>query len=382
MHRSLRSLQLGVNWLPDRPGSGLDRMYYGLAQHLPAADVHVDGVVLGNFSSCPLHSGSIKPVARASDALPRRLWAYRRFIHRYLNAHSPDILAAHFALYAATVLDRVNDYPFVVHFHGPWAHESAAEGEPAWKVRLKSFLESHVYRRGTRFIVLSSAFRDVLTKRYDVSPDRVRIVPGGVEIDRYDTGCSRKTARESLGWPTDRPIVVSVRRLVRRVGLDRLIQAIDLLRHQVPDVLLYIAGKGPLRDELSQQIQERNLSNHAELLGFVPDADLPFVYRAANLSVVPTVAHEGFGLVVIESLAAGTPPLVTPIGGLPEIVTDLSESLLLPNAQPATIADRIQDILTGNASLPSSEQCKHYAHTRYAWPVVASQVRAVYDEVV
>ena len=59
------------------------------------------------------------------------------------------------------------------------------------------------------------------------------------------------------------------------------------------------------------------------LLGFVAEEDLPWLYRACDISIVPSVALEGFGLPTIESLAAGTPVLVTPIGGLPETVSEL-----------------------------------------------------------
>jgi glycosyltransferase involved in cell wall biosynthesis len=294
---------------------------------------------------------------------------------------SVDLFASHFGLYTLPLVGLSDERPIVVHFHGPWARESSAEGEAGWKVRVKAALERLAYRQATRFVVLSSAFRRTLIRDYDVPPDRVRIVPGGVEADRFDTGRSRRAAREHLSWTTDRPIVFSVRRLVRRTGLPRLIDAVDLVQNHVPDIQLYIAGKGPLRRELDRRIRERGLANHIELLGFVPDQDLPLAYRAANLSVVPSIAHEGFGLVVVESLAAGTPPIVTPVGGLPEIVSPLSEDLLLPDAQPATIADRIRSILNGTTSLPEDEACRRYARDHYNWPEIARQTRGVYTEV-
>jgi glycosyltransferase involved in cell wall biosynthesis len=239
-----------------------------------------------------------------------------------------------------------------------------------------------VYRRADRFIVLSSAFRQVLTTRYGVDEGDVRIVPGGVNATRFDTGRTRRSAREALGWPTDRPIILSVRRLVQRVGLDLLIEAIDQVRQRHRDVLLYIAGKGPLREALAQQIQERGLANHAQLLGFVPDEDLPLAYRAANLSVVPTIAHEGFGLIVVESLAAGTPALVTPVGGLPEVVRDLSPELIMRDASSHSIGEHLTAALHGDLPLPSAEDCRAFAAQNYDWPVIARQTRKVYEEVV
>jgi glycosyltransferase involved in cell wall biosynthesis len=377
----IHALQIGMEWQPEAPGSGIGRVYHGLARHLPQKGVDVSGLVTGP-DPLPSAPPSIEAFAPASAALPRRLWALRSAARERLRDDDIDLVAAHFALYALSLAGLTHDRPLVIHFHGPWAGESDAEGEPAWTVRAKAALERLVYRRATRFIVLSSAFRTALVDRYDVAPDRVRIVPGGVAADRFDPGLSRRAARERLSWPTDRPIVLSVRRLVRRTGLPRLVDAIAHVRDRVPEIQLYIAGKGPLRAELARQIRDQGLSNHAELLGFVPDAELPLAYRAADLSVVPTVAHEGFGLVVVESLAAGTPALVTPVGGLPEIVSDLSEDLLLPDGRPATIADRIASVLTGPTSLPDAAACRRYVRGRYDWPTIAQQVRDVYAEVV
>jgi glycosyltransferase involved in cell wall biosynthesis len=299
-----------------------------------------------------------------------------------LRAHTVDLVASHFALYTAPLVGLIDDRPLVAHFHGPWAFESRAENEPAWSVWGKALLERSVYQRAQRLIVLSSAFRDVLVEHYDVDAGRVRVVPGGVDADRFDTGLSRRAARQRLSWPTDRPIVLAVRRLVRRTGVPRLVDAIGRVRDQIPEVQLYLAGTGPLRDKLARQIRERGLSNHATLLGFVPDDLLPLTYRAADLSVVPSVAHEGFGLVVVESLAAGTPALVTPVGGLPELVSGLSDRLLLPGGAPSRLAPRIAAALVGDTSLPDAAACQRYAQAHYDWPIIARQIRDVYAEVV
>ena len=268
-----------------------------------------------------------------------------------------------------------------MHFHGPWASESIAEGESSWKTRLKTAVERAVYRRGDRFIVLSRAFRDELVRRYDVSAAHVRIVPGGVDTERFAPDRSRRAARAHLGWPTDRPIILSVRRLIRRVGLENLVTAMDTIRQQVPDALLLIAGTGPLRETLEARIHATDLEDHVQLLGYVPDEDLPLAYRAADVSIVPTRSLEGFGLIAVESLAAGTPVLVTPVGGLPEVVEGLSEDLILPDGQPSTLAAHLTDALTGTLTLPSTEACQTYARSHFDWRAIATQVRDVYLEV-
>ena len=229
--------------------------------------------------------------------------------------------------------------------------------------------------------MLSQAFHNVLSQDYGVPEDLIRIVPGGADIERFDLAASREEARRQLGWPADRPILLAVRRLARRMGLENLIGAIDQVRREVPDVLLFIAGKGPLAETLQAQIDEQGLRDHVKLLGYLPDDDLPLAYRAAGLSVVPTVAFEGFGLITVESLAAGTPVLVTPVGGLPEVVRDLAPELVFDQSDKEAIADRLTGVLRGNVELPDASACRCYAAKRFDWRTIAAQTRDVYEEV-
>jgi glycosyltransferase involved in cell wall biosynthesis len=252
------------------------------------------------------------------------------------------------------------------------------EGEAAWKVTAKALLEQSVYRRADHFVVLSDAFRKILADDYAISPDRISIIPGGVDVEMFNTRSTRREARTHLGWPPDRPTVVSVRRLVHRVGLEPLVRAMDQVRRRMPDALLCIAGKGPLRPTLERLITDLNLTDHVRLLGFVPEADLPYVYRAGDVSIMPTQALEGFGLSAVESLAAGTPVLVTPVGGLPDIVTRLSDDLLMDGSDASVLGEHVTAALDGSLRLPSDTDCRSYAARHFDWPVIAHQTRSLY----
>ncbi|MGM0705347.1 MAG: glycosyltransferase family 4 protein [Bacteroidota bacterium] len=364
-----------MDWFPEAPGNGLDRMVHGLTTHFADAQVVARTWVTGEPRQAE-RPGAVRAFARGSDALPARLWAARTRIGTDLQRGDYDVLACHFALYGWPLPDT--NLPFVMHFHGPWALESDTEGDRSLRVRLKHALERRVYQRADRFIVLSEAFRTVLVRRYGVDSDRVHVVPGGVDTDRFHAGLPR-AARAALGWPTDRPIVLTVRRLAHRMGLFTLLDAADRLRHTHPDVLVCIAGTGPLHDDLQQAIDERGLHDHVRLLGFVPDADLPRAYQAATLSVVPTTAWEGFGLTTVESLACGTPVFVTPVGGLPEVVRGLSPRLVLPDTSAGALHETLSQTLHGRLAVPDAATCASYAHDRFAWPQIAAATRHVYN---
>src|SRR6185437_14692475 len=113
-----------------------------------------------------------------------------------------------------------------------------------------------------------------------------------------------------------------------------------------------------------------------------PDEQLPLFYRAADISIVPSVALEGFGLTAAESLACGTPVLVTPIGGLPEVVTDLSRDLVLEDAEPETLAEGLIRVFCGHLHVPDPAACADYASKRFDWPIIARQVAARYRTII
>jgi glycosyltransferase involved in cell wall biosynthesis len=149
-----------------------------------------------------------------------------------------------------------------------------------------------------------------------------------------------------------------------------------------PDLLLLITGKGKLHDELDHHIRSRSLSANIRLMGPVADRLLPLLYKAADFSIVATTAYEGFGLILVESLASGTPVLGTPVGAIPEVLSPLAKSLLLESVAPEHISQGICEVLSGQRVLPSARACENYAVKNYAWPLVVAKVYATYRDVV
>ncbi|ACB94490.1 glycosyltransferase family 4 protein [Beijerinckia indica] len=374
----LTSLQIGIQWRGQAAG-GLDRVFHDLVQSLPAQGINVRGLVVGPADVAVTTKGLIQPFAAPDAQFVQRLLGVRAKVDEILSRGEADLVAAHFSLHIAAALDRLRHIPLIMHFHGPWADESLYEGEGRTGVFLKRLIEKYVYRRADRLVVLSHAFGDVLVKNYGVMPDRIRIIPGGVDLDHFHMRLTRQAARQKLGWPTDRPILLSVRRLTERMGLDHLLLALQKIVKAQPDVLLMMSGKGPLAETLQRQTEALGLTAHVRFLGFMPDATLPLAYRAADINVVPSTALEGFGLTAAEALAAGTPSMVTPVGGLPEVVADLSSDLIFASNKVEDLAGGLIDALRGGIRLPSVEACEAYA-ARFGLPRMAAETAAVYRE--
>ena len=371
----MKTVHIGLEWFPERAG-GLPRYYFDLLNTAPNL-VDARGMVLGSANVALETKGRIRSFAASTDGYARKFRGARRAYAELVREERPDVTVSHFALCTLPVLDMI-DGPMVVHFHGPWAGESSVEGGRNLRVRAKRLIEGAVYKRGRLFIVLSEAFADLLHRDYGISRERIRVIPGGVNFGRFDIDETRPEARQRLGWPTDRPILLAVRRLVRRMGLEHLIDAMGDVVRRHPDVLLLIGGRGPLRDELDARIRASGLERHVRLLGFISDANLPLAYRAADMNVVSTQALEGFGLIALEALAAGTPTIVTPVGGLPEVTAPLAASLVFEGAGREAIAAGLLDALNGKG-IPEAAACRRYA-ANFDWPIIAARIAAAYEE--
>ncbi len=375
---AMKTIQIGMGWFPEQAG-GLNRVYYDCIHQLPKADIQVQGLVAGSEQVARDTHQQVQAFAPLESSLLHRWKKVRQHFKALTAREDFSLVVSHFSLYTFPLLDQLKKFPVATHFQGPWALEGKIEGNSFLATQLKSLLEQATYQQSRQFIVLSDAFRQTLHQNYRVPLNRIHIIPPGVDTNRFETTISPTEARNQLGWPLDRPILLAVRRLARRMGLENLIEAMVTVRQQHPEALLLIAGKGALRAELEQRIKELDLQNHVRLLGFVSDSDLALAYRAATLSVVPTVALEGFGLIVIESLASGTPVMGTPVDSLPEILTPFCSDLMLEGTAPQQLAQGLQEALSGQRKLPKEIACQQYVADHYAWPVISQRIKEVYE---
>jgi glycosyltransferase involved in cell wall biosynthesis len=366
--RDPRVLMLGMGWFPTSLG-GLNRYYRSLFEALGQAE----GVIVGPAENAP---ATVAVVGGARTGLARRMIGFSLAAGR--AAARADVIDAHFALYAAAPLlcGRARRRPAIFHFQGPWAQENIAAGDSSRvKYALRAALERQVLRRVDAHVVLSSAFRRVLVERYRVRPWDVHVWAPGVALDTFTPG-DRALARARLEIESQAFVAVCTRRLVARMGIDGLLDAWAAIEAALPQgSLLLLVGDGALRESLAERAATPPLAGRVRVLGRLSDEDLIEAYRAADVAIVPSVALEGFGLVVLEAGACGTPSIVSDVGGLPETVRALDPSLVVPAADPEALAARIRSAAQGQ--LPTRTATRSYCEG-FAWPAVAERHRALY----
>jgi|GEM_PF-516738 glycosyltransferase involved in cell wall biosynthesis len=176
-----------------------------------------------------------------------------------------------------------------------------------------------------------------------IAEQKLHVARRGVDRRMFHEGDS-VTARRRLGLPLDRPILISVGRLVDVKGHTHLIEACKLLAKHDVDFRCYLLGDGPLRLTLQRQIEQHGMQHQIELRGAQTSLQLAEWYRAADLSVLASLS-EGVPNVLLESIACGTPFVASKVGGIPEIA-DPQFDRLVPPANPAELAEAISERLS------------------------------------
>ena len=344
---SIRVHMTGSEWFGSLPG-GLNRYFESLYLALKALDSTTEcNVTAAAF-------GEALPGGQTWGALDRPLPVRLAAASTPIDVRPDGIVDRHFALYGYTAPVRGKAVS-VTHFHGPWAAESAASGSRAG---IKFAVEKLLYRRSDAYIVLSESFKNLLVEQYSVAPDDVRVIPPGAELGHF----------RSTDIPQGPPLVVSARRLEKRMGLDVLLAGWPSVVAEHPDAQLVIVGTGSYEVELRRIASESPAAASITFEGRVSDERLAQLYALATVTVVPSLSLEGFGLIALESLASGRAPIVTNCGGLPDSVVGLDSSLVVPPGDTGMLAMRISDALTGNHPTPA--QCRAHAET-FDWQTIA-----------
>ena len=273
--------------------------------------------------------------------------------------------------------------PRLFSFYAPYHQEYLAryrEGLAGAAVPLKSRAIASILKRADRYLldhsdgvlVLSRFSRAQIEDSGSPAMDRVQIAGAGVDLERFRPPVDdddRGRCRRRLGLEDDgAPWLLSVRRLVPRMGLGDLLDACAGLARRGLAFRLALAGDGEQRAALQERASELDLGDRVRFLGRVADDELGDLYRACSLFVLPTRSLEGFGMVTAEALAAGLPVVGTDAGATTEVLGGVPGSRLVPAGDPAALetalAESLQDPVAletaGRAAREHAEQSLHW----------------------
>ena len=250
-----------------------------------------------------------------------------------LRSERVDVLHSHQfgSNFWASILGRMAGTPVVIAHEHNWSFEGQ---------HMRRLLDKHVIApRADAFLAVSRETRRGMIELEGIDPDRVRFVPLGIATPAAAPGGD---VRAELGLADQAPVIGTACTLRPEKALDILVRAAAILLEEFPDLRLLIAGEGPDRARIEALIGQLGVGETVTLLG--GRGDIPDFLQALDVAVCSS-DWEGSPLSVMEYMEAELPVVATRVGGIPDMISDGVEGVLVPPGQPEAIATAVAELL-------------------------------------
>ena len=237
-----------------------------------------------------------------------------------------------------------------------------------------------VLKEADKIIVVSKA-----TKNYVLSlgaePEKIEVLHNGVDLNRFKPLSEVKyKMRKKLGISKDACVVLTVRRLVYKNGIDTLLESAEIAVKNNSNLVFVVVGKGPDFEEVKERIVQLGLKRNFRLTGFVSDKELPFYYNVADLFALPSKSGEGLPLVALEAMACGLPVMATNVGGTSEVMSEDYGKLVPPNS-PDSLAAAILEFSRKDLSV-LKKSLRTMMEQKYSWDNNVEKLGIIYEELI
>lgn len=290
-----------------------------------------------------------------------RLW-------RGLRKLRPDILQTW--LYHANILGRIAGrfagVPVVV--SGIRVAERRSRGR-LWAERCtQSLVDAHV--------CVSRDVAEFSIHQGGLKANRVHIIPNGVDMARFDE--AQAVDLSAFGISSESKVIIFVGRLDPQKDPLLLLDAFSIIRSSIPNLHLLYVGDGILRSELTNEIENRQLTGLVHVLGW--RSDVPGLLKSANCLVLCS-RWEGMPNVVLEAFAAGTPVVAVPVEGVSELIANRETGILVTNGDPEGLAASVMEVIQdSNLSSHIRAASQTLVREKFTWEATARSYVELYQD--
>ena len=349
------------------------------------------GTKAGFTRPTKMNGATLVPCFSTDSLFPVDNWFFNHTISRAFSSIEADVFEAHavsgYGIQRA-LRKRNSKKPFVQTVHGVLADEyfqALQAGSLSLRGKLANLmmwrlskLEGECARNADLVVTISDYSREKLVQLYDVDKSKVRIVPNGVDTERFKPSEGGEELKRRIGLG-NRPIVLFVGRLIPRKGLSYLIEAAKVIVRECRDVVFLIVGDGPLRDTLVSHVGGAGLSENFLFVGDVCEALIPALYNCADIFVLPSI-QEGQGIALLEAQASEKPVVAFNTGGVREALKD-EETGLLTEVGSQSLANALLRLLHDEFLREKmGRQGRDFVSSTLSWDVCARKMVEVYGE--
>jgi glycosyltransferase involved in cell wall biosynthesis len=321
--------------------SGAEILATQIAMELDSA--RFESIICSTRASAPNHVRAAEAAGVRVLALNRRskleLWRWRPFV-QLLRRERVDILHSHkhgSNVWAAS-LGTLAGVPLIVAHEHNWSYLGGSLSRG-----FRRTLDRHLVARFADVVLGTSAqhWRQMIEVR-GVDPGKARYVSNGIPRLRPGNGAA---VRRELGISDESPVIGTACTLRAEKALEVLVEAAAILVEDVPGLKVIIAGDGPERSRIEELIERLDLARTVLLIGHRSREALPDVLDALDVAISSSDS-EAAPLSIMEFMAAGKPVVATQVGGVPALIDDGVEGLLVPPRAPAKLAAAVAELLS------------------------------------
>jgi len=381
-----------LSWeFPPRTVGGISAHVYNLSRQLAGLGVDVY-VVTCDFPGAPEHEelDGVHVVRVDSYKMPSpdfATWDYLMNVNMQKEASSiisssdddVDIIHAHDWLVAnaAVGLKHIFRFPLVATIHS--TEIGRRNGLHSDYERMIHRTENWLVHEAWKTICCSQYMSSQVRWAYGLSADGVMMIPNGVDASMFEENFNKPEFRSKFALPNEK-IVIFVGRLVYEKGVQTLINAMPKVLARA-NAKFVVVGDGGMKDFLMRQVRNMGLAHKILFTGFLDEQSLRFLYRCADVCVVPSL-YEPFGITALEAMAAKAPVVVSDTGGLAEIVEHDKTGVKVFAGNADSLAWGINRVLLDSGY---AEWIKSNAYSGvqevYNWKRIAVETKALYERI-
>ncbi len=327
------------------------------------------------------YNGGIIPNMKSSllakIQIPLLILSEFRASYKIIKNEKIAIIHAHWILpqgFVGVFLKRFLKIPLLVTTHG-------SDLFPL-KNKLFRILQNFVMKNSDYVTVNSIATRNELLSRFPAYSSKIKIIPMGVDINLFKKRKIRKPKKYSKN-----KILLFVGRLSDQKGLQYLVDAMPGIVKEEPSAKLLIIGGGPYKAKLEKQINKNKVRSYIEFLGSLPSSEIIKYHNYADVFVLPSLANktgtEALGLALMEAMSSGCAVIGTNIGGIPSLIKNGHNGILVPQKDSKALAKAVIMLLKNRKKAETiGKNASNFIRRNYSWDKIGKEFINIYKSLV
>ncbi|KAF5086884.1 D-inositol-3-phosphate glycosyltransferase [anaerobic digester metagenome] len=292
-------------------------------------------------------------------------------VHAHYNIPLPDLSASRYA--------KKKNVPFIITYHADAQETGGNFIRNTATALYNRYILDRVLSNADAIIATSNSYIDE-SKYLGKYRDKIKVVPNGINPEDFEIELSKEECRSKLGLPQNKKIILFFGNVVAYKGPDVLLKAFAIVKKLYPELMLLYVGRGEMQAELQKLSEEMNISGSVVFAGFIEEKSKPLYYHSADIFCLPSVTMaEAFGIVNLEAMACGLPVVSSKLGGIPDIVQNGKNGIIVEPGDIEALADALKELVENDdLRVKMSSEGKSMSED-YSWTKIAEETEKIYE---